>query len=407
MAVRFLGPDTDAYVASVERHASEFEEQTGLDLEIRIVPSDLYFSNDIRHLLEGDAAADVYMSGPVLMWDHLAAGFVRPLDDLVDQSSDAWDARDFMERLIACNRWSGRFGEPLGDGPLLEIPVNCESYNFAYVPRILEAGGIDVPSTWAEYLEAATRIASIDGETRGFAQRGTGAWHTMYTGYATQLWSSGGRDFEDGSCAIASDDVVRVTTEFIDALHRAGPTDWPDQRWYELALDFANGRYGLIVDSDHYVAYFEDPKASALAGEIAYAMPPTGPDGARRPNLWTWSLVVNAHTTDATSAWRFVEWASSKEFLLRSAFEGNMNPTRTSTWDDPRFREHARGWGDFYDVARRLVEHEAFVLVTPTPGYLRIATRWVEALLDAYAGRTGVSEALTAAAADIDALVST
>ena len=42
----------------------------------------------------------------------------------------------------------------------------------------------------------------------------------------------------------------------------------------ELALDFARGRYGLLVDSDHYVAYFEDPKISGLVGEIAYALPP-------------------------------------------------------------------------------------------------------------------------------------
>jgi len=54
MGVRFLGPDTDAYVASVERHAGEFEGQTGLELDVRIVPSDLYFSNDIGHLLDGD-----------------------------------------------------------------------------------------------------------------------------------------------------------------------------------------------------------------------------------------------------------------------------------------------------------------------------------------------------------------
>ena len=32
-AVRFLGPDTDAYVASVQRHSAEFEEQTGVALE--------------------------------------------------------------------------------------------------------------------------------------------------------------------------------------------------------------------------------------------------------------------------------------------------------------------------------------------------------------------------------------
>lgn len=47
-AVRFLGPDTDAYVASVERHAREFEERTGLELDIRIIPSDEYFSNKIH-----------------------------------------------------------------------------------------------------------------------------------------------------------------------------------------------------------------------------------------------------------------------------------------------------------------------------------------------------------------------
>ena len=401
--MRFLGPDTDAYVASIERHAGEFTEQSGLELDIRIVPSDLYFSNDIRHLLEGEEAADVYMSGPVLMWDHLAAGFVRPLDDLVERSSDAWAAEDFLERLLACNRWTGRFGDPLGEGPLLEIPVNCESYNLAYVPRILDAAGVGVPATWSEYFDAAARVAG-HGAARGFAQRGTRAWHTMYTGYATQLWSCGGSDFEHGSCAIASDVAVQVTAEFLEALRSSGPTDWPEQRWYELALDFAQGRYGLIVDSDHYVAFFEDPATSALAGEIAYAPPPLGPDGSRRPNLWTWSLVMNARTPDDATAWRFVEWASSREFLLRSAFEGNMNPTRTSVWDDPAFREHARPWGDFYDVARLLVEQDAFVLVTPTPGYLQIAERWVQALLDGYAG-ADVGESLRAAAADIDALV--
>jgi multiple sugar transport system substrate-binding protein len=400
--VRFLGPDTDAYVASVERHATEFEERSGLTLDLRIVPSDLYYSNEIRHLLEGDDAADVYMSGPVLVWDHVAAGFVRPLDDLVEQSSDMWDAGDFLERLIACNRWTGRFGDPLGEGPLLEIPVNCESYNLAYVPRILDKAGVDVPATWTEYFDAAARIAHHGGGVRGFAQRGTDAWHTMYTGYATQLWSCGGRDFENGSCAIASEVAVRVTTEFLDGLRRAGPPDWPEQRWYELALDFAQGRYGLIVDSDHYVAYFEDAASSRLAGQIGYALPPAGPDGSRRPNLWTWSLVVNGQTRDAAAAWRFVEWASSKEFLLRSASEGNMNPTRTSVWEDPGFRERAQAWGEFYDVARRLVEHEATVLVTPMPGYLHVARRWVRALLDAYAGRQEVAEILAVAAADID-----
>jgi multiple sugar transport system substrate-binding protein len=404
-SVRFLGPDTDAYVASVQRHAAEFEERTGLELEARIVPSDEYFSNEIHGRLGGEVAADVYMSGPVLLWEHVAAGFVQPLDDLLDRASDDYRADDFVDTLLAANRWDGRFGSPLGSGPLLEIPVNCESYNLAYVPAHLEAAGVGVPETWDEFF-AAARAAAATGACRGFGQRGVGVWHTMYTGFATQFWSYGARDFEGGRCAIASDAAVQATGDFLSALRDAGPEDWPNQRWYELALDFAKGRYALMVDSDHYVAYFEDERYSDLVGEIAYAPPPSGPAG-RRPNLWTWSVVVNAHTRNLDAAWRFVEWATGADFLRRSAYEGNMNPTRLSTWEDDEFRAFTQPWGAFYDVARSLIERDASVLVTPAPNYRQIATRWVEALRDASAGRSELRDGLEAAAAEIDSLVQT
>jgi multiple sugar transport system substrate-binding protein len=405
-SVRFLGPDTDAYVASVQRHAGEFEEQTGIALDVRIVPSDLYFSNKIHHLLDGEGAADVYMSGPVLVWEHLAAGFVQPLEEFVERASEAYDAGDFVERLLASNRWSGRFGDSLGHGPLLEIPVNCESYNLAYVPAVLEAAGLDPPTTWAEYFSTARAVVEqTGGRVRGFGQRGTGAWHTMYTGFATQFWSYGASDFEAGRCALAAPASLRATSDFLAALRDSGPSNWLDQRWYELALDFARGRYALLVDSDHYVAYFEDPASSELVGGISYAPPPLGPSGARKPNLWTWSVVMNSRVRDRDAAWRFFEWATGSEFLLRSAFEGNMNPTRSSIWDDERFREHTSGWGAFYDVARTLIERDAFVLVTPAPRYLEIANRWVQALLDGFTERMEIADALEAAAADIDELV--
>ena len=405
-AVRFLGPDTDAYVASVQRHSAEFEEQTGIELDVRIVPSDVYFSNKIHHLLDGQDAADVYMSGPVLVWEHLAAGFVQPLDELLEQASESYDAADFVESLLACNRWSGRFGDPLGRGLLLEIPVNCESYNLAYVPAVLDAAGLELPTTWADYFSTARAVVErTEGRVRGFGQRGTGAWHTMYTGFATQFWSYGASDFANGRCALAAPASLQATADFIAALRDAGPSNWLDQRWYELALDFAHGEYALLVDSDHYVAYFEDPAYSELVGGIGYAPPPSGPSGLRRPNLWTWSVVMNSRVRDTSAAWQFFEWATGSEFLRRSAFEGNMNPTRSSIWDDQRFRDHTSGWGDFYDVARSLIERDAFVLVTPAPNYLEIANRWAQALLDVYTGRNEIADALETAAADIDELV--
>jgi multiple sugar transport system substrate-binding protein len=393
--VRYLAPDTDAYVASVQRHAEEFEAQTGHRLELRIITSDEYFSNRIGHLLSGDDAADVFMSGPVLLWEH--AGLVEPLDEHLP---DEFDLGDFLPRLIEVNRWTGRAGDPLGSGPLLELPVNCESYNLAFVPEILSARGLDVPRTWEEFF--ATARAATDGATRGFGQRGRGEWHTMYTGFATQLWSCGARDFDpDGRAAFADPEAVAVTADFIAALRDAGPLDWTDQRWYELALDFGRGRYALMVDSDHYVAFFEDERHSELVGRIAYALPPAGPAGERRPNLWTWSLAMTAASRDKAAASDFIAWAASKAFLLRSAGEGNMNPTRASTWDDPAFEQLTAPWGDYAKVSRELLDEHATVLVTPTPNYREIALRWTEALREAYDGRN-VGDALSAAAAQAE-----
>lgn len=405
--VQYLAPDTDAYVESVIRHRDEFESRSGIHLDIQIIPSDEYFSNQIQDYLTADDPPDVFMSGPVLLWEHIGSDLVEPLDRHVERAGDSFDLDDFFAPLIASNRWTGRFRDRLGSGELWEMPVNCESYNLAYVPAVLEHYHFDVPKTWDEYFRtAATITRESGGAIRGFAQRGIRVWHTMYTGYATQFWSYGARDFDDsGRCVIASREGVAATEAFIAALREAGPADWLEQRWYELAMDFAAERYGLIVDSDHYVAFFEDSANSRIAGRVGYAQPPAGPDGRREPNLWTWSLAMNARSRRKDNALRFIEWAAGREFLTRSAFEGNMNPTRRSTWEDATFQDLAAGWGAYYDIARTLVEHHARVLVTPTPHYLKLADRWVRALRSAYAGDSSVAEALGEAARDIEAIV--
>lgn len=400
--VRFLGPDTDAYVASVVRHATEFTDLTGIGVETTIVPSDDYFAGNIQRTLAAPGEVDVFMSGPVLLWEHMGAGLVSPLDDHVRSASPDWDAADFFETLLESNRWTGHFGDPLGEGPLMEIPVNCESYNLAYVPEHLAAAGVPVPTTWEEYFAAAAEVSRLVPGVMGFAQRGTEAWHTMYTGFASYLWSEGGEDFADGSAAIASGQAVASTTRFIRALQEAGPSEWTSRRWYELALDFGAGKYGLIVDSDHYAPIFENPDLCSMGGRISYGMTPSGSLGIR-PNLWTWSLAMTASSRKPEVAWAFIEWASSKNFLLRSTSEGNLNPTRRSVWDAAPFKQLVAGWGDFAPISRALLEDHAKVLVTPHPRYRTIAERWVQALRESYSG-ADVEAALRSAADDMDRL---
>lgn len=403
--ITYFAPDIDAYVESVMRHIKEFEELTGDTVEFRIITSDEYYSNQIQGYLAEEGGADVYMSGPILQWEHLNAGFVEPLDEYIAKQEDWYYFEEFIPNLINANRWSGKFGDPLGAGPVISIPINCESYNVAYNKDIFEKYNLQVPRTWEEYFETSKWIAENVEGARGFAQRGTTSWHTMFTGFATQYWSMGATDFdENGKCAIASEKAVEATEKFIEALKVSGPTEWPTQRWYELALDFCAGKYGLIVDSDHYVAYYENPEMSSMTGRVGYATTPVNAEGKSVPNMYTWGLVMNKQSKVKDAAWRFMQWASSKEFLVRAAFEGNMNPTRSSVWEDERFKEHVSGWGDFAKVSRKLAEEDGKILVTPTYKYRIVAERWVKALLEAY--DTGkVKAALEAAAKEIDEIM--
>jgi multiple sugar transport system substrate-binding protein len=410
--VRFLGADNDVFCGRVQAHAAEFEQASGHKLTVQLLDNDFYYANKLADYLGGESPADVYMSGPVLEWEQLALGFVRPLDEFVERTSGTFDLGDFFERLIRGSRWTGHFGDQLGTGPLLAIPVNWESYNLAYMPEILAQAGAEVPRTWPDYFEVAKTITTRVPGARGFGQRGAAAWHTVYTGFATQLWSYGGRDFEtDGSCAIASEVGVEVAQTLSDAIRVAGPPDWTQQGWYELAMDFARGEYGLLVDSDHYVAYFENPQLSSVAGKVRYALPPTSPGGIRRPNMWMWSLVMNARSAVPDAAWEFVEWATSSPFLTAAALAGNMNPTRRSTWADREFAARASEWHEFPDVAMQLVGEAgaaadaADVLVTPALNYIEVARRWTRALREAYQGAGSVEQCLASAASDIDRLV--
>lgn len=44
------------------------------------------------------------MSGPVLLWEHIAKGFVEELDQYAERSDEKYDFADFIPNLIRANR---------------------------------------------------------------------------------------------------------------------------------------------------------------------------------------------------------------------------------------------------------------------------------------------------------------
>ena len=339
------------------------------------------------------------MSGPVLLWEHVGAGLVEPLDEhLAD-----FDLADFLPRLIEVNRWTGRAGDPLGAGPLLELPVNCESYNLAFVPDILGERGLDVPQTWEDYFAVARESSRGRWDApRLRAARPRRVAHDVHRVRDAAVELRRARLRPRRTRGVRRPRRGRRDRD----LHRGAARRRPRGLDAISAGTSSRSTSGGAATRCWSTPTTTSPSSrtsshSDLVGRIGYAPPPAGPTGERRPNLWTWSLAMTAASRDKRAARDFIAWAASKSFLLRSAGEGNMNPTRTSTWDDPAFQALTAPWGDFATVSRQLVDEHATVLVTPTPHYREIALRWTEALREAYLGRD-VGEALRAAAADAE-----
>ena len=103
------------------------------------------------------------------------------------------------------------------------------------------AGGADAPGSSTSRRHARV-VERTRREVRGFAQRGTAAWHTMYTGFATQLWSYGGRRLrrralrDRSSCLDASD--LRLPGGARDAGPTTGSSSaGTSSRWTSDAAD--------------------------------------------------------------------------------------------------------------------------------------------------------------------------
>ena len=299
--VRYLAPDTDAYVASVQRHAHEFEARDGASAR----------DPHPRRATSTSRTASGRSS----------AGTIRPMSSCRGRcccgstSAPASSNRSTSTSpsgstsRISCRACSRSTAGPAAratrsapdrswSSPSTASPTTSPSCRASWREH-----GLDVPQTWEDYFAVAARRRARTGGGPGFGQRGRGEWHTMYTGFATQLRSCGGRDFDpDGRAAFADADAVAVTAAFIEALRDAGPVDWTDQRWYELALDFGRGRYAparrlrplrRLLRGRALLRPGRADRLRAAAG---------GSAGERRPNLWTWSLAMTAASRDKRAA---------------------------------------------------------------------------------------------------------
>lgn len=142
----FTGPQI---AEPLQRHAKEFEQQTGATINVTTVPfSDLY-QKILTDLSTQTNAFDVYVFAPQWMADYVDPGYLEPLDaNIQADKSIQWDDiapffRDF----------SASYG-----GKIYTVPLDGDFLMAYYRTDILEELGMQPPNTWQDYLAVAKAV---------------------------------------------------------------------------------------------------------------------------------------------------------------------------------------------------------------------------------------------------------
>jgi len=406
-----IGLNKHPYTESLLPLIPEFEALTGIKVEYLILPEQEYFTKLVADLSTQRGEFTVIMCGPMRNWQYATPGWIIPLDPFLNDAKltdRAWyKLEDFFPGLIAANRWNGKSGGGVGEGPLYSIPVLSESYIVAYRKDIFDQYKIKVPTSMEEMVEAARQVkknAGIDG----VVARGIPAASTIATGFI-----SGAKSYADGKWHEIDENLnprfddprhVKFVQLWVDMVRESGPANWANMTWYNAMETFAAGQAGMIADADFFAATYEDPSKSKVAGKVGYALIPPGPGGVTYSGLWTWALGMSKATKNKEAAWYFIQWATSARTLLDATIEyRNYNPSRASVMSNAQVQKMMGGWANYLDVVQRNLK-TARVGWVPNPERVRLGDIWARALQEVYFKRLSTEEAMKRANAEMESV---
>ena len=390
--------DIHPYADAVVTYLDEFEELTGITVNVELYPDDTYWGKLNIQLSTGSSDWDVVGTGIQPAWDVTPGGQLTPLRGLIEDSSMTnpnYDYEDFFPALRRAWTWDVAEEEIIDtvDGEVWGIPHAFENMQLMYRTDILKRLGVEPPSTLPELTEACASITAADPNITPMAVRGVRFWSSIHTAPISIAKSYGVSDFvrsgENLDTALDSDASFRFHTDYVAMIQACAPDSWANDNWYQVVDGLSTGKTAMAMDANMFGFWNNIEGASDASGKIAFAPPLTAPDNDEfASNIWIWSLAINAASENQGAAWYFMQWATSKEMNVRGATDGKLvNPPRASTWEAQEWIDYANQpeFNNFYDTFNT-VQANTSLLFTPRYGFGTAMNGWAVAMQDMVGG---------------------
>ncbi|GAA2486430.1 sugar ABC transporter substrate-binding protein [Actinocorallia cavernae] len=379
--------------------ATHFTKETGIKVNFTVLPE-----NDVRDKISQDFAnqAGQYDVATLSNYEipiYARNGWLRPMDGYVAKDP-SYDEKDVLAPMRA-----SLTGD---DGKLYGQPFYGESSFLMYRKDVFAAKGLTMPAhpTWQQVADLAAKVDGARPGMRGICLRGLPGWGEMAAPLTTVVNTFGGTWFDKGwKARLDSPAFEKATKFYVDLVRAHGESGAAQSGFAECLNDMTQGKVAMWYDATSAAGSLE-AKGSPVKGELGYAPAPVERT-ASSGWLYTWAWGIQHASHNPDKAWKFVSWASSKEYeQLVGETSGWPNVPagkRASTYDNADYRRSAAA---FQEMTRQAIESsrpgDPGVQPRPAPGiqfvdipeFTDLGTRVSQEISAAIAGRQSVDAAL-------------
>ena len=324
---------------------AEFQQKTGIHVEV-LHKNDHAVLSDLDHGPSSDEdTLDVIVVRHRLLGALVQKRQVREIDSfLADPATH--DAGFVPREQLFTNWWlelSSYAGHTYGfpftglttylcyRKDLLNDPANQRDFKIRYHRKLTP------PRTWPEYNEAAEFFTRPEQHFYGTyiqGKQGLALWYE----WLNLAYSFGGNildskhGWEYGDIVVNSPQNVAATTEYLKLI-AFSPPDTLHFGWGEAQSALQQGQVFMGLLWNDQAPFLEDPAVSKVAGKIGYARVPSN-SGESLSQLEGLTYLIPTESKHAPEAYRFLEFALSREVQIRQTLDGGTS-LRKSTYEDP------------------------------------------------------------------------
>ena len=235
------------------------------------------------------------------------------------------------------------------NGALYAAPFYGESSMIMYRTDLVKKAGMTITDhpSWDQLRSVVAKIHDPANGVYGICLRGKPGWGDNMALITTIANSYGGQLFDmKWQPQFTSKPWKDAVSMYVDLLKKYGPPGSSSNSFNEVLAMFNEGKCGVWIDATIAASFVSDPKQSKVADKVAFAQSPFAVTERGANWLWAWSLAIPKSSKQPDAAQKFINWATSRDYIKLVARESGWanvpTGTRKSTYANPEFMKVAK-----------------------------------------------------------------